>query len=145
MKIALAVLLGCAVCAALLLWQHRTVMPAHTKTVSVGTTTVAVEVADTEPARELGLGGRDSLAPGHGMLFVFDAPGSWGIWMKDMRFPIDIVWARGDGTVTAVARGISPATYPEVFYPPAPDALFVLELPAGGAASLAEGSKIVVQ
>src|SRR4051812_48326835 len=53
---------------------------------------ISIEVADTPEARERGPSGRESLPQGSGVLFVFDAPATYGFWMKDMRFPIDIVW-----------------------------------------------------
>jgi len=33
------------------------------------------------------------------MLFLFEDAGYWSFWMKDMRFPIDIVWIAGDRIV----------------------------------------------
>jgi uncharacterized membrane protein (UPF0127 family) len=115
------------------------------RTITIGTQSISVEVADTDALRQLGLGGRASLPAGQGMLFVFDHPANWGIWMKDMRFAIDILWVRQDGTVATVARNVSPDTYPEVFYPKTPDALYVIELSAGAAEGIAEGTKIMVE
>ncbi len=115
------------------------------QTVTVGTTTFAVEVVNTEALRELGLGDRASLPAGHGMLFVFDSPNAAGIWMKDMQFPLDILWAREDGTITTIERNVATSTYPEAFYPKTPDAKYVLEVNANAAAGIAEGNKLVVQ
>lgn len=80
------------------------------------------------------------------MLFVFDTEGEWGIWMKDMHFPIDIIWASQDGTVVTVAKDISPDTYPQAFYPSVP-ARYVLEVPAGFVAAhdVAEGSRLSIE
>ena len=99
-----------------------------------GTTAVSVEVAATPAARERGLSGRASLAAGEGMLFVFDNDGNWGFWMKDVNFPIDIIWADSAGRVVTVLPSVSPNTYPQVFYPSLP-ARYVLETPAGFAAT----------
>ena len=115
------------------------------KTVTIGSARIDAEVVDTPSSRQQGLSGRESLPAGRGMLFIFDEPGSWGIWMKDMRFSIDILWAREDGTISTIARNVSPDTYPTVFSPKTPDALYVLELPAGAAANIAEGLKLVVE
>ena len=60
---------------------------------------VRVEIARTPQEQSLGLGERDSLAWGHGMLFLYDAPGFPRFWMKGMRFDIDIVWILGDRIV----------------------------------------------
>ena len=115
------------------------------RTITIGVVSVAVEVADTESLRERGLSGRSDLRSGNGMLFVFDTDGLWNIWMKDMRFPIDIVWADVDGKVVTVALDIAPETYPEVFSPSSP-ARYVLELPAGFAAAhgIVEGGQIML-
>jgi hypothetical protein len=115
------------------------------KEIHLGAGAVSVDVADTEALREQGLSGRTNLPEGKGMLFVFETDGTWGIWMKDMLFPIDIVWADSSGAVLTVAAEVSPDSYPEVFFPSAP-ARYVLELPAGYAAShgIAEGAKIVI-
>lgn len=51
-----------------------------------------VEVVVTPDALRRGLSGRPSLPRGSGMLFVFGYGGSKSMWMKDMYFPLDIVW-----------------------------------------------------
>ena len=113
--------------------------------VKVGGTTIAVEVADSPAERTQGLSGRASLAEGTGLLFDFKEPGDYAIWMKDMRFAIDIVWAN-EGRVVTVAHDVSPDTFPQAFRSSAP-ARYVLELPAGTAAAhgIAEGGEFVVQ
>lgn len=115
------------------------------KDIQIGNTVVAAEIVDTDALRQQGLSGRAGLAAGEGMLFVFDTDNTWGIWMKDMRFAIDIVWADSAGTVVTVAARVAPESYPEVFYPAAP-VRYVLELPAGFAAEygIAEGVKLVI-
>ncbi len=115
----------------------------HMKTITIGTTTIQVEVADTETSRTQGLSGRASLTDGSGMLFVFESEGSWGIWMKDMQFPIDIIFADQAGVASVIYHNVLPESYPEVFYPKTP-ALYVLEVPGGYAkkAGIVEGTKI---
>jgi len=56
--------------------------------------TVRLEIARTPDEQAKGLGDRDSLDWGHGMLFEYSEPRFAGFWMKDMRFDIDIVWIR---------------------------------------------------
>ena len=53
---------------------------------------IPVEVADTLKKRSLGLGKRAFLKKGWGMLFVFEKRIPHSFWMKNMRFPIDIIW-----------------------------------------------------
>lgn len=96
---------------------------------------IYAEIADTPASREQGLSGRSKLNEDEGMLFVFDVPGKYGFWMKDMNFPIDMIWVSEDGTVVHVEREISPSTYFD-FNPPqtfvnTPDAKYVLEMASG--------------
>lgn len=101
--------------------------------IKVGSHTVVAELANTPEKRQLGLSGRQGLEEGRGMLFVFDQPGRHGIWMKDMLFPIDIIWLDDNGRVVGLERDVSPQTFPRIFYPES-DAKYVLELKAGSAA-----------
>jgi uncharacterized protein len=55
-------------------------------------TTFNIEIVDEPEERSLGLGGRDSLATGSGMLFIFDKSEKYRFWMKGMRFPLDFIW-----------------------------------------------------
>ena len=95
-----------------------------------------LEVSDTAAERALGLGRRDALCPDCGMLFLFESPGEYGFWMKDMRFPIDIVWLSGD-RVVHIERSV-PADSEET-YLPGTEADRVIELNAGQAAGLEAG------
>lgn len=70
--------------------------------------TVRAEIVRDEAAQARGLSGRASLAPDGGMLFVFPAVGSYAIWMKEMRFPIDIFWIRGGKVVDMEERVPAP-------------------------------------
>ena len=91
---------------------------------------IQLEIADTPEKRVQGLSGRKELAQGQGMLFVFDTPQKAGIWMKDMNFPIDIIWFDEQKTVVHIKEHATPESFPEVFTPPTL-ASFVLEVPAG--------------
>jgi uncharacterized membrane protein (UPF0127 family) len=64
-------------------------------TVRVGPATFSVELATSTIAQARGLSGRVSLGADDGMLFIFGSPGIQNFWMKDMNFPIDIIWIGG--------------------------------------------------
>ena len=117
-----------------------------TKTITIGKNVILAEVASTDEQKRDGLSGRESLAVGTGMLFIFDAPHTEGFWMKDMRLSLDIIWANGDGIIVTIFKNLSPQTYPTVFKPSVP-AQYVLEVPAGYTAQygIAVGDKIVLQ
>lgn len=98
-------------------------------TMRVGTHPIRVEIAGTNAERVRGLSGRRDLAPGSGLLFVFPESATYGFWMKEMRFPIDIVWIGEDLRIVHIAANVAPQTYPKVFRPAEP-ARYVLEMPA---------------
>jgi uncharacterized membrane protein (UPF0127 family) len=108
-------------------WFHVSV--ASSDVVQIGDARVHVTIADTDALRTHGLSGKKELAPDEGMLFVFDHEDRYSFWMKDMLFPIDIVWLSTDGTIVYSADDVQPSTYPKTFQSVAP-AQFVLELPA---------------
>lgn len=122
----------------------QTMLP--TKTITIGDTTVVAEVATTPEEQQQGLSGRTTLAEGRGMLFVFAEPQVLRFWMKDMQFPIDIIWISGDGIVLGFVQALSPDTYPTVFSSGV-TATYALEVPAGFVEThaIAEGAKLVVQ
>ena len=68
-----------------------------------------VLVADTNATRSRGLSGRTALDPYAGMVFVFQHNAVRQFWMKDMRFPLDVLWIRKN-EVVGLARGVAPYT-----------------------------------
>lgn len=107
--------------------------------VAVGGQALTVDLATTPAEREQGLSGRKSLAENEGMLFVFPQDGAYKFWMKEMNFPLDIIWLSVDGTVVYIEPGLAPSTYPNSYGPTGP-ARYVLEVNAGFAA--AHGLKV---
>lgn len=75
-----------------------------------------VEIADTNAERMLGLSGKEELEEGGGMLFVFKKEGYYGIWMKDMKFSIDVAWLDKDKKIIYIENAVRPETYPKIFY-----------------------------
>ncbi len=86
-------------------------------------------VANTAELQDQGLSGWPSLAPHQGMLFVFGKEGKYPFWMKDMSFPIDIVWLDSNYKIVHLESALSPETYPNTFGADV-KAKYVLELPA---------------
>jgi len=98
---------------------------------------ISVEVADTVEKRSLGLGKRSGLENGWGMLFVFEKRKQHGFWMKDMEFPLDIIWL-DNHRIAYILRNVQPAksgVIPPVMTPPVA-VNFVLEIDAGRADEL---------
>jgi uncharacterized membrane protein (UPF0127 family) len=105
---------------------------------------INTEVSSTTGERELGLSGRTRLAPDSGMLFIFPNPGIYGFWMKDMNFPIDIVWIDESHNVVSINSDVATSTYPDSLFPPS-NISYVLELNAGAAREfgIATGTSLV--
>ncbi len=55
-----------------------------------------VEIASTSVEQTRGLSYRASLGENDGMLFLFGAGGVQNFWMKDMHFPLDMIWIGGN-------------------------------------------------
>lgn len=101
--------------------------------VTVAEHTLKVEVADSPEEREAGLSKKNSLPENQGMLFVFEQPGEYPFWMKDMKFPIDIIFISGDKIVT-IYGNVQPPTSdnPSLpLYSPTAPSDKVLEINAG--------------
>lgn len=106
------------------------IAPEDIRYVHVGGQNVRVDLAISSEAQERGLSGRTRLADGEGMLFVFDQPGRKMFWMREMNFPIDIIWIAEDMQIIFIERNANPDSFPKAFGPNAL-AKYVLEVPAG--------------
>ena len=75
--------------------------------ITVGETTLTVDLAVDPWEQTLGLGYRNGLEPDTGMLFINDSAREQTFWMKGMRFCLDIIWIV-DGQVTGAAENACP-------------------------------------
>jgi uncharacterized membrane protein (UPF0127 family) len=101
--------------------------------VEIGANRVEAELATSSADLFRGLSGRAGLVENEAMLFLFAKPDFHRFWMKEMNFPIDIIWIGEDRTIIEITPELAPSTYPQTFTSPKP-AKYVLELPAGWAA-----------
>ena len=105
------------------------------KEVTINSAGLKVEVANTKAKRSKGLSGRAALPENEGLLFLFPEPGRNPFWMKELKFPLDFIWIKGDNVVDLLenvpvpAAGVKDADLP--IYTPKEDADKVLELNAG--------------
>jgi uncharacterized membrane protein (UPF0127 family) len=92
------------------------------------------EVMVSDEDRAMGLMFRPSLPLDRGMLFRFETADFHGIWMKNCRFPIDILWLDEARRVVHVAEKVPPCkAEPCPVYQPLRRASWVVELNAGQA------------
>lgn len=91
---------------------------------------LTVEIADEPHEQSRGLSGRKFLEENDGMLFIFPQPDKHSFWMKDMKFPLDIIWIDEKLTIVDMAKNLSPETFPATFSPSSP-VKYVIEINAG--------------
>lgn len=90
--------------------------------------TVRAEVASTSAQREEGLMYREEVAPGTGMLFVFDDEAIRSFWMKNTYVPLDIAYMDSSMRIVDIQQ-MEPRT--EELYESSDPAMFALEVPLG--------------
>lgn len=103
-------------------------------TLKIGGQEVRVLVANNYEHRLKGLSDRKDMGKYDGMLFVFPDRGDHAMVMRDMHFPLDIIWLDGNKIVD-----IAPSLPPEpgvpeeqlTIYRARAASTLVLELPAG--------------
>ena len=109
-------------------------------TVTISGVAFTVDVADTPEKRFQGLSGRPVLEEGTGMLFIFQEERKHTFWMKDMRFPLDMVWINASCAVADITTDV-PSPPPDSddsvlpTYSPSAPATYNLEISAGVAAA----------
>jgi uncharacterized membrane protein (UPF0127 family) len=107
---------------------------------------LVADVAANNTQRTVGLAVKDHLNEKESMLFVFSSARNQAFWMKDMKFPIDIMWIDANKTVVHIEHTLEPC--PDVLhcptYSPGTDSLYVLETVAGFADrhGVTEGTKM---
>lgn len=124
--------------------EWRIIYP-DTVLITIGGVEVQASVADTLPERIKGLSGTPFLPENVVKLFAFGVGGSHSIWMKDMNYPLDILWANKDGVIVYIQSDVSPESYPESFSSPVA-AWYVIETSAGFVTnnSIAVGDRVVL-
>lgn len=104
-----------------------------------GGTRLRLDIVSKDADRQKGLGGRPSLPSNLGMLFLFPVPDRYDFWMKDMHFPIDILWIRQGTVVDLVTLRPPQAGQEPARHLPIAPADRVLEVQAGLSARMGIG------
>jgi uncharacterized protein len=126
--------------------QQRQRLPI-TARMTIAGQVIRLEVARTPQQQAIGLMNRQTLPRNRGMLFPFDPPRSVRFWMRDVSFPLDMVFIR-EGTVRAIAQNVPPCNTERCPTYGAPTAVDqVIELRGGRSAELGlrTGSRIRVR
>jgi len=99
--------------------------------VKINDTLIRIEISDTPEERVMGLSYREKLENDSGMLFIFNEQSERSFWMKNMNFPIDIIWMQGD-RVVRIDKNLPPeGDSPQNHYSSIVPVDHVLEVAAG--------------
>ncbi|MCX6702611.1 MAG: DUF192 domain-containing protein [Candidatus Wolfebacteria bacterium] len=115
---------------------------------NIGGKTFRLEIARTDEKRNEGLGYRNSMPEDEGMIFLLDGVERGEIWMKGMRFPLDVIWLY-DKKVVGIMVNIKTEPLTEdkdlKLYSPSSPANAFIELNAGEVAktSLRAGDSVL--
>lgn len=83
--------------------KFTSLLPIHPSggaTATIDSQRFSLMIAKTQEQKEKGLAVTNSLGQNMGMLFPFDHPDYFTFWMKDMKFPIDIIYLKNNHIVT---------------------------------------------
>ncbi len=105
-------------------------------TIMIDDLVLEVQVADTEPRRVRGLMFQEQLPYDQGMIFVFQEPGIYSLWMLNMQFSLDMIWFDENGRIVHIEQNIPPCkTATEIMacqsIIPNGNALYILEVASG--------------
>lgn len=99
--------------------------------IKINLTTIKIEIANTPELKYQGLSGRKSLCANCGMLFIFKNKTRPTFVMRQMYFPLDIIWIEDD-SIKQIDKNLSPeGEQPINFYQSQEDVNYVLEVNAG--------------
>jgi uncharacterized membrane protein (UPF0127 family) len=105
-------------------------------TIEINNIEIDVDIADSVALQTKGLSGRSVLNEEEGMLFIFPDDKIRYFWMKDMLFPIDIIWIDKEGRIIGIEEnapkpeGSTPDYKLSIYSSPKP-VPYVLEVNAG--------------
>ena len=101
--------------------------------VSIDGLQLSAEIPTTRELMAKGLAVKNELRENESMLFVYEEPSRHSFWMKDMRFPIDIMWVDSNGRIVHIEEKLEPCPLaPDCpSYAPNADSQYVLETVSG--------------
>jgi len=104
----------------------------NTATVAINNHNFDLILAKSDKEKQKGLSGTKSLEKNKGMLFVFEKADNYSFWMKDMLFPIDIIYINDNKVVDLIKNApIVKDGKNLIIYKPSEKAKYILEINAG--------------
>jgi len=101
--------------------------------VTINGQVLVADISVTPEQRNKGLSTKNSLDQNEAMLFVFDYEARHRFWMRDKKYPIDIIWISNDKTVVDIEHELQPCNLGVLCptYEPDGNSLYVLETVSG--------------
>lgn len=105
---------------------------AKTPKITINNHTFNLYIAKTFQDKEVGLSKYSNLSQNQGMLFLFGTASNYSFWMKDMKFPIDIIFIKNN-KIVAIYQNLLPPQKDQnlTVYRPSELSDTVLEINAG--------------
>lgn len=102
-------------------------------TVTISGHTFHAKIARSEKEKEIGLSNTLSLPQDQGMLFVFSKPDYYAFWMRNMHYPLDIIYIANKKIISIAENASTPSnpTQSLPVYKPSVPADTVLEISGG--------------
>ena len=92
-----------------------------TVTVEINGHKIQAEIVKTSSEKQKGLSNREKMERDRGMIFVNEKEGMYSFWMKEVNFPLDIIWIKGNEIVGITERAaIEPGPEYKNYLPPEP-------------------------
>lgn len=92
----------------------------------------SIEIASSPIQWARGLMYRDNLPKNNGMLFIFPMESKQSFWMKNVKFPLDIIFLSKDKKIVDIKENFEPCLQDSCpSYTPSEKAKFVLEINGG--------------
>ena len=110
-------------------WQSSTKSPSA----KINNYAFKLYVARAPKDKEIGLSKYKNLSKDMGMLFLFEKKDYYSFWMKQMEFPIDIIFIQ-DGKIVTIYKNVEPPKSENgglLIYKPKEPSNMVLEINAG--------------
>ncbi|MBA3047577.1 DUF192 domain-containing protein [Patescibacteria group bacterium] len=101
------------------------------KSATINNTEIKIEIADTPELRYQGLSNKEKLCADCGMLFVFPNKEIRTFVMRDMNFPLDIIWIDDEKVVKINKNTLPEGSDPVMRYSSDAPANYVLEVNSG--------------
>lgn len=98
-----------------LIFAYKYVANRNSDDLSVKGVTFKTEIVSTKEAMSQGLSGRDKINNNAAMVFDFGETAQHCMWMKDMKFAIDILWLDESDKIIAIERSVKPESFPDKF------------------------------